>query len=138
MLLSPLGNKQGPSLKQTWIIFTQEGFVPSLVEIGPVVLKYYVKEFPLFCYYFPLEKGRGLHLNKLEFPSPKDDLCQVWLALVRRFWRRKFLNFIHIFSLFCNYHPLEKGVVLHLNKLESSSPKDTFETEMDFPIFIEA
>ena len=35
--LSPLGKGQGPSFKQTRIAFTRGGFVPSLVEIGPVV-----------------------------------------------------------------------------------------------------
>ena len=30
--------------------------------------------------YLPLEKGRTLLLNKFEFPSPKDDLCQVWIC----------------------------------------------------------
>jgi hypothetical protein len=44
--------------------------------------------FLLFRYYLPLEKGYPLILNKLESPSPKDDLCQVWLKLVQRFWRR--------------------------------------------------
>jgi hypothetical protein len=34
-----------------------------------------------------LEKGYPL-LLKLESPSPKDDLCQVWLELVQWFWRR--------------------------------------------------
>jgi hypothetical protein len=29
-----------------------------------------------FCCYLPLEKGDLLHLNKLETPPPKDDLCQ--------------------------------------------------------------
>ena len=36
----------------------------------------------------PLEKGGALHLNKLESPSPKDALCQVWLKLAQWFWRR--------------------------------------------------
>ena len=40
------------------------------------------------------------------------------------FWRRRFLNFVNVFSLFPNYLPLEKGGALHLNKLESPSPKD--------------
>jgi hypothetical protein len=35
-----------------------------------------------------LEKGDPLHLNKLETPLPKDDLCQVWLKLAQWFWRR--------------------------------------------------
>ena len=37
-----------------------------------------------------LEKGRALHLNKLEFPSPKDALWQVWSKLAQWFWRRRF------------------------------------------------
>ena len=34
------------------------------------------------------------------------------------------LNFVNVFLLLCNYLPLETGVALHLNKLESPSPKD--------------
>ena len=37
--LSPLRKERGPSFEETWISVTQECFVPSLVEIGPVVLK---------------------------------------------------------------------------------------------------
>ena len=64
-----------------------------------------------------------LRLNKLEFPSSKDALCQVWLNLAQWFWRR-FFNFVNVFSLFHNYLSLEKGWDLHLNKVESLSPKD--------------
>ena len=42
--------------------------MPSFIEIGQVV-------------HIPLEKGRALHLNKLEFPSPKVDLCQVLVEI---------------------------------------------------------
>ena len=49
----------------------------------------FINVFLLFLNYFILEKGWALHLNKLEFPSPKDDLCQVWLKLAQRFWRLK-------------------------------------------------
>ena len=35
-----------------------------------------------------LEKRVALHLNKLESPSPKNVLCQVWLKLTRWFLRR--------------------------------------------------
>ena len=38
-LLSPLWKRRGPSFEQTQIPFTQGCFVPSLVEIGPVVLE---------------------------------------------------------------------------------------------------
>ena len=84
----------------------------------------FVNVFSLFRIYLPLEKGGALHFQKLEFPLPKDALCQVWLKLAQWFWRRRFLNFIIYFSLFRNYHPPEKGTALHLNKLESPSPKD--------------
>ena len=65
-----------------------------------------------------------LNLKKHESPSPKDALCQYWLKLAQWFLRRRFLNFVNVFSLFRNYLPLEKGGAFHLNKLESSSPKD--------------
>ena len=65
-----------------------------------------------------------LHSNKLQSPSPEDALCQVWLKLALSFWRRRFFNFVNVFSLFRNYLRLEKGRALHLNKLESPSHKD--------------
>ena len=66
-----------------------------------------------------------LHLNKLEFPSSTDALCQVWLKLAKGFWRRRYWNFVNVFSLFRNYLPLEKGVALHLYKLEFPSSNNT-------------
>mgnify|MGYP003691595853 CR=1 FL=1 len=50
-------------------------------------------------------------------PPPKDALCQVWLKLAKWFWRRRFFNFVNVFSLFFNYLPLEKGRALHLINL---------------------
>ena len=64
-----------------------------MVEIYPVDLEEeiffnnFVHVFSLFHSYIPLEKGVALHLKKLESPSPKDALCQVWLKLAQ-FWRR--------------------------------------------------
>ena len=76
-----------------------------------------------FHYYLPLEKSMILHLNKDDFPSPKDALYQVWLKLALWFLRRRFLKFVNVFSLFpCYPLGIEKGRVLHSNKLESSSP----------------
>ena len=49
----------------------------------------FVNVFSLFLNYHPLVKGRALHLNKLESPSPKDALCQVWYKLAQWFWRRR-------------------------------------------------
>jgi hypothetical protein len=63
-------------------------------------------------------------LNKLEFPSPKDNLYQVWLKLARWFWKRRLLKIFSVFLLFRYYLPLEKGYPLLLNKLESPLPKD--------------
>ena len=50
------------------------------------------------------------YLNKLESPSPKGALCQVWLKLSQWFWRKIFSNFVEVFSLFRNYMylPFEK------------------------------
>ena len=43
---------------------------------------------------------------------------QVCLKLALWFWRRRFLNFVNVFSRFCYYHSLEKDIVPHLYKLE--------------------
>ena len=111
-----------------WVSFTKRCIVPSLITIGPVVLEKKIFNFVNVSLPFrnclPLEKGVALHLNKLEYPSPKDALCQVWLKLALWFLRRRFFNFVNVFSLFRNYLPLGKGMVLHLNKLESSPLKD--------------
>ena len=44
-IITPLGNGRGPSFEQTWIPFIQGCFVPSLVEIGSVVLEKKIFEF---------------------------------------------------------------------------------------------
>ena len=59
----------------------------------------------LFRNYITLEKGGVLHLNKRESPLPKEAFYQMWLKLVQWSWRI-FLNFLNVFSLFCNYLPL--------------------------------
>ena len=84
----------------------------------------FVNVFSLFLYYLPLERGGNLHLNKFESPSPKDVLCQVWLNCISGSGEEDFFNFVNVFSLFRNYLPLEKNGALHLNKVESPSPKD--------------
>ena len=60
--------------------------------------------------------GWLLRLNKHESPHPR-----IHCDMAKWFWRRRFLNFVNVFR---NYLPLEKGGALHLNKLESPSPKD--------------
>mgnify|MGYP003688723061 CR=1 FL=1 len=82
---------------------------------------YFVNVFSLFRNYLPLEKGGAIHLNKPESPSPKDALCQVWLKLAQWFWRRRFVNFVNVFSLFRYYLPLVRAVsYTHLRAHETS------------------
>ena len=78
---------------------------------------------PHFCDYLPFEEDLALYLNNLEFPSPKNDLYQVWLKLARWFWRR-FLKIFSVFLLFRYFLPLEKDNPLHLKNLESPLPND--------------
>ena len=49
----------------------------------------FVNVFSPFHNYLPLKIGGAFHLNKLESPSLKDALCQVWLKLAHWFWRRR-------------------------------------------------
>ena len=56
-------------------------------------------------------------------PFTRGCFVPIWLKLAQLFWRKSFLNFVNIFSLFRNYLPLKKGWVLHLYKHESSTPK---------------
>ena len=114
----------GSSFEQIWIPFNQRCFAPNLVEIGQAALKKkfleFVHVFSLFCNYPPppLEKGGALHLNKLESLSPEEALCQIgwnWPCCSGE----RFFDFVNEFLFFGNYHSLEKGGTLHLNKFES-------------------
>ena len=60
-------------------------------------------------YFLPLEKDKALHLNKVQSPLLKDALCQVWVKSAQWLWRRRFFNFVNVFSVFRNYLPLEKS-----------------------------
>jgi hypothetical protein len=77
-----------------------------------------------FCDYLPFEEDLALYLNKLKFPSPKDNLYEVWFNLACWFWRRRFLKMFTAFSFFRYYLPLAKSYLLSLNKLEFPLPKD--------------
>jgi hypothetical protein len=56
-----------------------------MIEFGLLVLEKNFFLNLLFRYYLPLEKDYSFGLNKLESPSPKNDLCQVWLKLAQWF-----------------------------------------------------
>ena len=74
---------------KSWIPFTQESFMLRLFDSGNIgrvdleekVFFNFINVFSLFRYYLSLEKGMSFHLNKLDFLSPKDTMCQVWLKL---------------------------------------------------------
>ena len=66
-------------LCQVWLKFA----LVVLEKILTILSMY----FCFFPYYIPLKKGVALLLNKPEFPSPKDALCQVRLKLTQGFWR---------------------------------------------------
>ena len=115
-----MNKRESPSPKddlcQDWLNLAQWFWSRSFLN--------FINVFSILRNYLPCENGVALHLNKLESPSPKDALCQVWLKLAQWFWRRRFFNLVNVFSLFRNYLPLEKGGALHLTKRESPSPKD--------------
>ena len=104
--------------------------MPNLVEIGPLVLE--KKIFKISQCIFAITWLSSLY-RKVWGPSfvelnpwPKDALCQIWLKLAHWFWRRRFLKFVNIFSLFLNkYLSLQKGRAFQLYILESSWLKDT-------------
>ena len=99
--------------------------MPSLVEVGPVVLeKNFFLKFSIYFYYFTIISP--FHLKKFESLLPKDALCQVWLKLTPWFWRRRFLKVVNLSLLFPNYLPFWIGLALHLKKPESPLPRDSF------------
>jgi hypothetical protein len=66
--------------------------MPSLIEIDLLVLekKIFLKFQNIFTHLLlsPLGEGQSPSFEQFRIPSPKDDLCQVWLKLVQWFWRR--------------------------------------------------
>jgi hypothetical protein len=62
-----------------------------MIEFGQLVLEKEIFKFTLSLL-SPLGEGLSPWFEKLDSPSPKDDLCQVWLKLGQWFWRGRFLN----------------------------------------------
>ena len=109
--------------------FTPVCFVPSLVEIGPMVLKKkifkMVNVFLLFPYYLPLGKGRGPSFEQSWIPFTQGFFVFSLVEIGSMVLEKKIFEFRQYILLFRTYLPLEKGGTLHLNKLESPSPRDT-------------
>ena len=76
----------------------------------------------ILCYY----EQKVIHLNELEFRSPKDTLCLVWSILTHWFWSRKIFKCLQCIFAISLLSPLGKGMTVQLQKLESTLPKDTF------------
>ena len=100
--------------------FTTGCILPSLVEIGPVVLLKKIFIFLPFCNNLPLE-GPFIWIN---FTHGCFVLSMVEFS--KLVLERKIFKFVNVFSLFHNYLPLKKGGALHLNKVDSPSAKDQF------------
>ena len=79
--------------------------------LGTCVLSLY-----LLQYLSGLERVVSLRLNNFNFVLPKDTLFQVWLKLVKWFWRNFFnVPVVNAFSIIA----LEKGVALYLNNVNN-------------------
>jgi hypothetical protein len=66
--------------------------MPSLIEIGGLVLENKIFK-NVQCIFTLLRlshlgEGKSPLFDQFRIPSPKDDLCQVWLKLAQWFWRR--------------------------------------------------
>ena len=91
--------------------FNQEFFVPSLVEIGPVVQEKKIFKISqcifAFFYYHPLENGWTIHLNSLHFPQEcfVPSLVEIGPVVLEK----RTFNFVNVFLIFRNYLPLEKS-----------------------------
>ena len=125
-LLPPLRNGHDPSFEQTWILFTQWCFVTSFAEISPVVLEKMFKFLQCIFSYFAI-----IFSWKMVWPFNWTNLNPFHprMLCAKHDWNwfsgsaeENFL--IYVFLLFRNHFPLEKGTILHLNKLESTLPKD--------------
>jgi hypothetical protein len=86
--------------------------MPSLIEIGLLVLEKKIfknlKCILTLLRLSPLVEGQSPSFEQFRIPSPKDDLCQVWLRLAQWFWRRRFLNDSTPFYIFVIISPLKR------------------------------
>jgi hypothetical protein len=80
---------------------------------------------PIFTFFWlsHLWRGPGPLFEQTWVPFTQGWYMYVWLILACWFWRR-FLKHFSVFLLFRYYLPLGKGNPLHMNKFESTSPKD--------------
>ena len=98
--------------------------MPSLVEIGQVEEEDFLKFCKCIFLYFVISIWKGAGTSNWNLLHTRMLFAKFGWNWAQWFCRRRFLNFFNVFSLFCNYLHLEKGMVHHLNKIESPSPKN--------------
>ena len=87
-------------------------------------------KFSMYLYYFPiispLRRGWPFIRTNLN-PLHQGILCAKLdcVEIDQWFRSRRFLKVVNFFLLFPNYIHFRKGVTLHLNKLETPSPRET-------------
>ena len=64
-------------------------FRPNWLSCSGEEVRNFLNVFSLFRNYLPFEMGGPFIWEKIESPSPKDALCQIWLKLAQWFWRRR-------------------------------------------------
>ena len=76
----PLEKGRGPSFEQTWIPSTQGCFVPTLVEIGPVVLE---KKSKMWKNYRQMDRKQVIRQAYLSFQLrwAKNEKCVLFRSL---------------------------------------------------------
>jgi hypothetical protein len=92
----PFKGEYGRLFEETWIPFTSVICTTcTYIKLDWNLPTDFGKEvFQWTCIYTLLLLSRSpwrrlliIYSNKLEYPLPKDDLCQVWWKLVQLFWR---------------------------------------------------
>ena len=94
-------------LNKTWIPFINDASCQvwlKLAQCLQFLWRFFNFVYTLFVYYLPFEEGVMLHLNKSEFPLPKNYLCQVWLIIgwmvvEKNIFVNVFCCFLVLFSL---------------------------------------
>ena len=97
--------------------------------IGPVVLEKkilnFVNAFLLFRSYLFWEESVALHMNIVTWiPFTQGWVVSILVEIDPVVLEKKIFKFRHYIFAISRLSPLDKGLTLHLNKLESSFPKN--------------
>ena len=128
---SPFWELNGRLFWKTWALLIISN-KDTLRQVWLKLVQWFCRrQFFKFCQYIiaiswcsPLDKRSGPLFEQSWILFTQE--CFVWLKLAQRFWWRSldFFKFNQCCLLFHYNLPLRKGVALHLNKVESSSPKN--------------